>query len=1226
MTQVYLGILIDESRTDAMTQPSQDLIKGFYAKGEETIQQAIARACVAWADNKEHAQRLYDSGSMGDFMWSSPMFANAPLAKWTEGQDINSFLPIYDNEEKFDHPGAQNISCFLPKISDTIPSLLLGKLETSLLSVLGGGLGKYYGLRHVSKKSPGPIPFVIEDDSAILAWKQGRVRRGAIADWLSADHAASKEFMNIRTPTGDANRKAENIHIGFSIDDDMMQRIEDGVEEMHLIDPHDNRVVDTINPKDHFMNMIRTRGRTGEPFMYFRGNANRALPEAQKRLGLYSYASNLCLAGETKVILADGRKPLTIKQLSRESSGTLTFKVWSGRVVNGRVVPEVKNATAKLTGRKELATVTLKNGDVIRCTKDHELLTTSGKRIEAKDSMGQALESRLYKHGSMIANPADCRVVKVDFTGSTEDIYCLTVEGNSNFYISTGNATDFDHRALLVHNCFAGETIVATADGRNGVDIKTLAEESKGEISFPVYTSRKRESKTGYVPEKTSAFKSPEVVMATAFKTGTKGLIRVTLSDGGTFRCTPDHKLRKITGEEVEAQHSLGEELQTFFSYVTEDGGAYRTINSLSDGNSKQHLKIWKFHNGDIPEGHVIDHIQPDNKERDALTNLRCIHRSEDSFYGRDGKGRKNARYCGLTNKELISLAKEWKEQNGIDSFRGKAYEEMLVAKLAEGLKLPQSFSKYRFDGSWEAFYSYVNGDKEYHEVDDSTWIDNARKGSSDIRNLYETVLRKDVDDIRLKHFGLTVTNIEVLEDVEDVYCLNVPETHMFYILTKDYGENFNNSTGILTNNCTEVTLPANDERTPVCCLSSLNAERYGKWPTTLVGDLVRALDNALEHFIRTADWVAERYENPLHKELIRLALRKVIYSAQRERSIGLGVMGFHYALQQRNMVFGSPEAREFNKELFSYVKREAVAESLRLGEERGECPDAASSSDHPHVGRRNMHLLAIAPNSNNADMLRTSASCDPEYSNVYTKETRVGIFEVRNPYLKKVLAELGKDTEEVWERIAHDEGSVKNLEFLTDHQKAVFHTAFEIPQLLVVRMAADRQPEICQAQSVNLHFKPGSDINYVYATHFFAWKWGLKSLYYYRTEPEVKIETLSQAIKRKRLKDSESVEKAKGENIVYGTKVCPNCNVAKRLLNEMGVDFKFVDLQLVGKTAAEVTGDPACRTVPQVFIDGKWIGGINEVQQIFKEYQENRNKVIESALDNSADCSNCQG
>lgn len=877
MTQVYLGILIDESRTDAMTQPSQDLIKGFYAKGGETIQQAIARACVAWADNKEHAQRLYDSGSMGDFMWSSPMFANAPLAKWTEGQDINSFLPIYDNEDKFEHPGAQNISCFLPMISDTIPSLLLGKLETSLLSVLGGGLGKYYGLRHVSKKSPGPIPFVIEDDSAILAWKQGRVRRGAIADWLSANHAASKEFMNIRTPTGDANRKAENIHIGFSIDDDMMQRIEDGVEEMHLIDPHDNRVVDTINPKDHFMNMIRTRGRTGEPFMYFRGNANRALPEAQKRLGLYSYASNLCLAGETKVILADGRKPLTIKQLSRESSGTLTFKVWSGRVVNGRVVPEVKNATAKLTGRKELVTITLKNGDVIRCTKDHELLTTSGKRIEAKDSMGQALESRLYKHGSMIANPADCRVVKVDFTGSTEDIYCLTVEGNSNFYISTGNATDFDHRAVLVSNC-------------------------------------------------------------------------------------------------------------------------------------------------------------------------------------------------------------------------------------------------------------------------------------------------------------------------------------------------------------TEITLPANDERTPVCCLSSLNAERYGKWPTTLVGDLVRALDNALEHFIRTADWVAERYENPLHRELIRLALRKVIYSAQRERSIGLGVMGFHYALQQRNMVFGSPEAREFNKELFSYVKREAVAESLRLGEERGECPDAASSSDHPHVGRRNMHLLAIAPNSNNADMLRTSASCDPEYSNIYTKETRVGIFEVRNPYLKKVLAELGKDTEEVWERIAHDEGSVKNLEFLTDHQKAVFHTAFEIPQLNVVRMAADRQPEICQAQSVNLHFKPGSDINYVYATHFFAWKWGLKSLYYYRTEPEVKIETLSQAIKRKRLKDSESEEKAKGENIVYGTKVCPNCNIVKRLLNEMGVDFKFVDLQLVGKTAAEVTGDPACRTVPQVFIDGKWIGGIKEVQQIFKEYQENRNNVIESALDNSADCANCQG
>lgn len=877
MTRTYLGIQIDDSRDGLLTEPAKDLIKGFYASKGETIQERLARACVAWADDIHHAQRLYDSNSQLHFMWSSPMLSNAPLLKeeiWKAGM-INQSLPIYDHEEDFEHNGSQNISCFLPAVSDSIPSLLMGKLESSLLSVIGGGIGKYFDIRYTSEKSPGPIPFIIEDDASILAWKQGKVRRGAEACWLSANHGSAKEFLKIRTPTGDSNRKAENIHIGFSIDDDLMERIEDGHDEFHLIDPHTKRVVDTVNPTEYFHAMIHERGRTGEPFMYFRGNANRALPEAQKRLGLYSYASNLCLAGSTKVILADGRKPLTIKQLARESSGAITFKVWSGRVSNGKVYPEIKTATAQLTGRKEMVTVTFRNGETLTCTHKHELFTTGGKKVKAKDSIGKQIDSRLYRHGSVNYDIADLTVVKVDYNVGTEDVYCLTVEDNHNFYISVSEKNDFDHRIALVSNC-------------------------------------------------------------------------------------------------------------------------------------------------------------------------------------------------------------------------------------------------------------------------------------------------------------------------------------------------------------TEITLPANDDRTPVCCLSSLNAEYSDDWAPTLVADVVRALDNAIEHFIRTADWIANRYENPRHRELIKMALYKVINSATQERSIGLGVMGLHYAFQKRDLPFESQGARDYNKALFKRIKEEAVAESLRLGEERGECPDAASSKNHPHVGRRNMHLLAIAPNSNNADMLTTSASCEPEYANIYTKETRVGIFERRNPHLKKYLQEIGKDTEEVWTNIAQNEGSVQHLDFVDTHKKLVFKTAFEIAQLSIVRLAADRQPEICQAQSLNLFFKPGSDINYVTSCHFYAWKWGLKSLYYYRTKPEVEIETLSQALVRKALKDSVVKEQAAKENIVYGTKVCPNCTNVKRMLSDMAVDFKFVDLQMIDKTAAEVTGDPACRSVPQVFLNGQWIGGFKEVTELYKEHKSQADKLFDDKPDE--DCANCQG
>lgn len=679
-TRSYLGINIDESRTSLLPTYSQDLIRAFYCKDSETIQEAFARASVAWADDSAHAQRLYDGCSQRHFMWSSPAFSNAPLP----GEKVTS-MPA---------------SCFLPYVDDNIGSLLMGVLDFSVLSVIGGGVGQYFNVRHQSKKSPGPIPFIRERDTAVLAWKQGTTRRGAQTSWIHSSSPSAKEFMKIRTPTGDNNRKAENINIGFSMDDKLWESVRDGVPTYDLIDPHTKKVTDTVNPLEYVMEIITERRRTGEPFGYMVDTANRYLPACQKALGLRTYASNLC----------------------------------------------------------------------------------------------------------------------------------------------------------------------------------------------------------------------------------------------------------------------------------------------------------------------------------------------------------------------------------------------------------------------------------------------------------------------------------------------------------------------------TEVTLAQNDERTAVCFLSSLNAEMHDQWAPTLVADLVRALDNIVQFFIDNVMSIADRYTGS-GKKLIQMVLEKARFSAERERSIGLGVMGFDYALKKNNLIFGSPEAREWNIKLFKDIKAKAVAETLKLGDERGAAPDAIEAEaiigKHEHSGRRNLHLLAIAPNANSAHMLGTSPSIELSFSNIYTADMRIGMFEIRDPYLKKVLASRGMDTEEVWDSIVDNDGHIDHLDCLTDHEKQVFRTTRTVPQLDVVRMAADRQPDICQAQSLNLAFAPDADVNDVFTCHYKIWEWGLKSWYYYRTETDVKIEKLSSTVKAEKLQD--------GGNTIYGTAQCPNCNTAKRLMEANGLTYEYVDLKAVGKTAAEVTGDPGCRSVPQIFIEGKLIGGLDKLQ------------VFLSGLSSNTDCVSCE-
>jgi ribonucleoside-diphosphate reductase alpha chain len=291
-----------------------------------------------------------------------------------------------------------------------------------------------------------------------------------------------------------------------------------------------------------------------------------------------------------------------------------------------------------------------------------------------------------------------------------------------------------------------------------------------------------------------------------------------------------------------------------------------------------------------------------------------------------------------------------------------------------------------------------------------------------------------------------------------------------------------------MSNLCSEITLPTGidaygEQRTAVCCLSSLNLEKFLEWQDhpTLIEDVLRFLDNVLSDFIANAPD----------------SMARARYSAERERSVGLGVMGFHSFLQGMGVPFESVMAKVWNRKMFQHVKQGADAASQKLALERGACPDAADYG----IMERFSNKMAIAPTASISIICGgTSAGIEPQPSNAYTHKTLSGSFPVRNPYLESLLEERGFNNEETWSSIVMAGGSVQHLDILNDHEKAVYKTAFELDQRWVIDLAADRTPFICQSQSLNVFIPANVHKRDLHQIHFQAWKKGVKSLYYCRS------------------------------------------------------------------------------------------------------------------------------
>ena len=325
------------------------------------------------------------------------------------------------------------------------------------------------------------------------------------------------------------------------------------------------------------------------------------------------------------------------------------------------------------------------------------------------------------------------------------------------------------------------------------------------------------------------------------------------------------------------------------------------------------------------------------------------------------------------------------------------------------------------------------------------------------------------------------------------------------------------------SNLCSEIILPTNEQRTAVCCLSSLNLETYDEWKNEplFLKDVAEMLDNVLNFFIDNAPD----------------AIARARYSAQRERSIGIGALGFHAYLQRNGIAFEGVMAKVANNRIFKSIREGLDNANKELGLERGEAPDAVGT------GNRFSHLMAIAPNASSSIIMgNTSPSIEPYRANAYRQDTLSGSFLNKNRWLDRLIQDhladenhviCSDDYDNIWSSIIANDGSVQHLDWMSQHDKDVFKTSMEIDQRWVIELAGDRQQYIDQAQSLNLFFRPDAHIKYIHAIHFMAWKKGLKTLYYCRSEKIGKADKVSKRIERNVIKELDMTQIAQGNDCI---------------------------------------------------------------------------------------------
>jgi ribonucleoside-diphosphate reductase alpha chain len=545
------------------------------------------------------------------------------------------------------------------------------------------------------------------------------------------------------------------------------------------------------------------------------------------------------------------------------------------------------------------------------------------------------------------------------------------------------------------------------------------------------------------------------------------------------------------------------EHAQRLYEYSSKHWLSYSTP-ILSFGRSKRGLPISCFLNyiEDTAEG-LVDNLSEtnwlsmlgggvgigfgirsaDDKSTGVMPHLKMYDASSLAY--RQGRTRRGsyAAYLDISHPDIINFL-EMRKPTGDQNMR--------TLNMHHGVNIPDSFMEIIEKCMLDS------------EVDDS-WnlIDPA---SNEIR---ETVSAKDLWQ---KILELRMMTGEPYIHYIDTSNRELPQ-HL-----KDLGLKVQQS-----NLCSEIILPTNEQRTAVCCLSSLNLETYDEWKNNelFLKDVAEMLDNVLTYFIDNAPD----------------AISRARYSAQRERSIGIGALGFHAYLQRNGIAFEGVMAKVANNKIFKSIREGLDNANKELGAERGEAPDAVGT------GNRFSHLMAIAPNASSSIIMgNTSPSIEPYRANAYRQDTLSGSHLNKNKWLDKVIiAHLQDDSgaintddyNDIWSSIIANDGSCQHLDILDQSEKDVFKTSMEIDQRWVIELAGNRQAYIDQAQSLNLFFRPDAHIKYIHAIHFMAWKKGLKTLYYCRSEKIGKADKVSKRIEREVIKELDMTQIAQGNDCI---------------------------------------------------------------------------------------------
>lgn len=763
-----------------------------------------------------------------------------------------------------------------------------------------------------------------------------------------------------------------------------------------------------------------------------------------------------------------------------------------------------------------------------------------------------------------------------------EVLKCRMISG-SPYIIFIDNANNqrpdtFKQRNLKISTsnlCFTGDTKVAVADGRNAVPIADLSD-----TEFPVYSARKSKTRVGWVTE---------IQKAKAFKTGTREVVEVELEDGSTFRCTPDHLLATKDIQWVKAEDSVGVSLEPYTLFKNEYG--HYMVNTHCDGHRRQARMIWEYHNGRSSEGFHVDHIE--SGTNDSIDNLQLLTREEhlaktaverlgennpihkidkkfhSDYVSASNIGKKNGRFNGIDNYELIALGRLIYEELG--SFTKKDY----LSLINKGYNVPQHFSNYRFGGSFSEYVSYVKGEKEYRGE-----FEIEKPAPENPRTTRIIGLKEKVKGVRKG--GLRVVSVQTV-GTEDVYDLTVEHNHNFFIVTTE-SEDF--KSGVLVHNCSEIFLPTDENHTFVCVLSSLNLAKYDElknWRGSVTGK------TAPELGIYFLDAVVEEF---IHKGERITSMGRSVRFAKKSRALGLGTMGLHGLYQSRSLPFSSKAARDLNTEAHKWVDELTLKASQDMAKVYGE-PEWCEGNGVRHATR-----TAIAPTKTNSVICgAVSEGIEPLTANLFVASNAKGTFVRRNPYLERHLEAIGKNTQEVWDSILDERGSVQHLDFLSPRAKEIFKTAREIDQFELVKQAADRQRYVCQGQSLNLFVDPEASASELMRLHLSAWKAGVKSLYY---------------LKSSSLQVKKSAKPALTRAALIVTKSdCPWCVKAKELLSSHGYAIQETDRSTIADSDWPYT------TVPQIWLNGTHVDG---------GYEGLAKLLNDSDADKYTECLACQG